>query len=186
MQSSGVVFEVVEPYAQAFMSLAKDQDLVDKFGEDVAGILELLADSQDLPAVLTSPMVNVATKKQILRQVLSEQVHAYTLNFVLLLVDQGRIGFLSGICEQYQTLLRQLRGLVLAEVISSRELTGSQCDQVVAKVKHMTGATGVELKTIVDESVLGGVIIRVGSQVIDASLRSQLRRIGLKLAGAIA
>jgi F-type H+-transporting ATPase subunit delta len=71
-------------------------------------------------------------------------------------------------------------------VTSSRELNGSQRDQVIEKVRQMTNASGVELQATVDENILGGVIIRVGSQVIDASLRSQLRRISLKLAGAIA
>jgi F-type H+-transporting ATPase subunit delta len=173
--------EIVEPYAQALMSLAQSHDLVDRFGEDVSAILGLLESSEDLRQLLFSPLVKADVKKGVLRQLASEQVHPYMLNFLMLLVDRGRSAFLGDICKGYQTLLRKLRQTVLAEVVSAVELNDGQKDAVRQKVRDLVNAQQVDLDTRIDPDILGGVIIKVGSQVIDASLRGQLRRIGLRL-----
>ncbi|HEY9668904.1 MAG TPA: ATP synthase F1 subunit delta, partial [Coleofasciculaceae cyanobacterium] len=89
--------------------------------------------------------------------------------------------FVEGIAKQYQSLLRQLKQTVLAEVTSAVELTEAQQQAVREKVMAMTSAHQVDLETKIDPDLIGGVIIKVGSQVIDASLRGQLRRLGLRL-----
>jgi F-type H+-transporting ATPase subunit delta len=176
--------EVLEPYAQALMSIGQSQNLVDRFGEDVQNILDTLKESGDLSQFLSNPLSKIETKKAVLRQVFGESVHPYTNNFLMLLVDRRRILFLEGICEQFQVLLRKLRNTVLAEVTSAVALTDQQQDAVRQRVITMTGATSVELGCSIDPDLIGGVIIKVGSQVIDASLRGQLRRIALKLSTA--
>jgi F-type H+-transporting ATPase subunit delta len=101
-----------------------------------------------------------------------------------LLVDRGRILFIEGICKQYQALLRKQNQTVLAEVISTVELNEEQQRSVREKVTAMTNARQVELATKIDPDLIGGVIIKVGSQVVDASIRGQLRRISLRLSSA--
>jgi F-type H+-transporting ATPase subunit delta len=86
--------------------------------------------------------------------------------------------------KQFQAQLRELKQTVVAEVISAVELTDAQRQSVSDKVKAMTSANQVELDTKIDPDLIGGVIIKVGSQVIDASLRGQLRRIGISLSRA--
>lgn len=184
MKNTLVAAEIIEPYAQALMSLAQSHNLVDKFGEDAGSILGLLDSSDDLKQLLDNPLVKGDVKKGVLRQLASEQVHPFMLNFLMLLVDRGRSPFLAEICKAYQSLLRELRQTVLAEVVSAVELNDGQKDAVCQKVKSLVGAQHVELETRIDPDVLGGVIIKVGSQVIDASLRGQLRRIGLRLTNA--
>jgi F-type H+-transporting ATPase subunit delta len=103
------------------------------------------------------------------------------MNFLMILVERRRILFLEGILKQFQALLRQLKQTVVAEVSSAVELTDAQRQSVTEKVKAMTSAHEVELDTKIDPDLIGGVIIKVGSQVIDASLRGQLRRIGISL-----
>jgi len=99
----------------------------------------------------------------------------------MLLVDRRRIIFLEGICQQYLKLLRQLRQAVLAEVTSTVELNEDQKNAIRDKVRAITNANSVDIETKIDPELIGGVIIKVGSQVIDASLRGQLRRIALRL-----
>ncbi|MBW4419605.1 MAG: F0F1 ATP synthase subunit delta [Myxacorys californica WJT36-NPBG1] len=173
--------EVLEPYAQALMSLGQSGDLVDRFNDDVNSILSTLNESSDLRQFIVSPLAKADTKKSVLQRVFGESVHPLTKNFLMLLVDRRRIMFLDGICKQYQVLFRKLKQTVLAEVISTVELNDGQKDAVRDRVKAMTGAHQVELQTRLDPELIGGVIIKVGSQVIDASMRGQLRRIGLSL-----
>jgi F-type H+-transporting ATPase subunit delta len=184
MRDNLVLAEIVEPYAKAYMNLAQGNDLTDRFEEDVNALLGLLADSEDLRQFIDNPMLKPDLKKAALRQIFSDQVHPYTLNFLMLLVDRGRILFLEGICKQYQALLRQLRNAVLADVTAAVELNDDQKQQIRERVQALTGAQAVELETTVDPDLLGGVIIKVGSQVIDASLRGQLRRISTRLVNA--
>lgn len=184
MKDSILSAQVFEPYAQALMSLAQSSDLVDRFGDDVAYLLEVIKSSSELKQFLGNPLTSPDAKKNVLRQLIAEQVHPYTLNFVLLLVDRKRITFLEGICKQYQLLLRQLRQTVLAEVTSAVELTDAQKDSIRQKVMAMVNARQVDLETSIDPDLIGGVIIKVGSQIVDASLRGQIRRIGFRLASA--
>lgn len=183
MNDSLMSSEIAEPYAQALMSLAQSDNLTDRFGKDIGGLRQLLKDSEDLRKVLASPLVKADAKKAILRQVVGEQVHPTTLNFLLLLVDRGRISFLDSICKQYQALWRKLKQAVLAEVTSAVELTDAQKDAVRQKVISLLSVREVELETLVDPDLIAGVVIKVGSQVFDTSLRGQLRRIGLRLGG---
>ena len=85
------------------------------------------------------------------------------------------------ILQQFQAKVRELKQAVLAEVISAVELSDEQKETVRQKVQRMTEARSVELETRVDPDLIGGVIIQIGSQVLDASIRGQLRRIGLQL-----
>lgn len=108
----------------------------------------------------------------------------YLRNFLLLLVDKRRIFFLPEILQQYLALLRQLNQTVLAEVTSAVALTEDQQQAVTEKVLALTKARQVELATKVDSDLIGGVIIKVGSQVIDSSIRGQLRRLSLRLSNS--
>lgn len=169
--------EIVEPYAEALMSLAQSQDLTDQIGQDINSLLSVLGESEELRRFLASPLVKAEVKKSVLQQIAGEQLHPYVLNFLMLLVERRRILFLEGICKQYQALLRKLNQTVLAEVISTVELTEEQQQTITQKVQRMTGAERIELETSINPDLIGGVIIKVGSQVLDASIRGQLRRI---------
>ncbi|NJR52679.1 MAG: F0F1 ATP synthase subunit delta [Leptolyngbyaceae cyanobacterium CSU_1_3] len=184
MKDSILTAEVLEPYAQALLSLGQSSDLTDRFGEDASSILAAFNDSPDLREFLASPIVNLEAKRTVLQQVFGEQVHSYVQNFLNLLVDRRRIGFLEGICRQYQSLLRKLKQTVLAEVTSAIDLSDDQKHTICEKVKAMTAANQVDIETRIDPDLIGGVIIKVGSQVIDASLRGQLRRISFRLSSA--
>ncbi|MBX2865042.1 MAG: F0F1 ATP synthase subunit delta [Leptolyngbyaceae cyanobacterium MAG.088] len=184
MKDSVVIEGLVAPYAQALLSVAQDGDLVDRFSQDSNTLTDLLSTSSDLIQLLDNPIINPDVKKNVLRQIASEQLHPTMLNFVMLLVDRGRIPFLGGVCKRYQELVREINQTVLAEVTSAIELSDSQKDSIRQKVMAMTNARSVELQTSLDSELLGGVIIKVGSQVVDASLRGQLRRISIQLSSA--
>ncbi|PSB01251.1 ATP synthase F1 subunit delta [Merismopedia glauca] len=176
--------EIVEPYAEALMSIAKDNDLTEKIGEDMSAILNLLGKSSDFRDFLNNPIIKAESKKNVLQQVLGSEIQAYTLNILQLLVDRRRSAFIEPLCQQYRALLRAMNQTVLAQVTSAVPLTESQMQSVQGKVKGMTQAREVELETKIDPDIIGGVIIKVGSQVLDASLRGQLRRLGLRLNSA--
>ncbi|MGK7956465.1 MAG: ATP synthase F1 subunit delta [Crocosphaera sp.] len=184
MKGSLFSSEIAEPYAQALMSLAESHDMTRSIGEDCRAILEILEDSPELQQFIASPVMKDEDKRAVLKRILGDDIHQYLRNFIMLLVDKRRIVFLQAICEQYLALLRKITNTVLAEVTASTELSDGQRRAVIDKIKALTGAEAVEIKTDNDPDLIGGVIIKVGSQVFDASLRGQLRRISISLGGA--
>ncbi len=175
---------MIEPYAEALMSLAQAQNLTDQFGENVSMTLGLIESSPELGDFLINPFIQADSKKAVVRQLFESEVQPYFLNFLLLLVDRRRIFLVEGICKQYRVLLRKLKNAVLAEVTSTIELSDSQRESVIQKVKELSSAAEVELETKIDPDLIGGVVIKVSSQVLDASIRGQLRRIGVSLLNA--
>jgi len=181
---SAITAEVVEPYAEALMSLAKEKSIADEVGEDVRSLASLLKESAELNLFFASPMVKAEEKKAVIKSIAGEQINPFLLNFLLLLVDRGRISFIEGILAKYLEILRQLNNTVLAEITSAVRLYEGESEKLVEKVKTLTGANAVEMETKIDPDIIGGVIIKVGSQVYDASLRGQLRRITLGMLGS--
>jgi F-type H+-transporting ATPase subunit delta len=173
--------EIFEPYASALMAIAQSQNLVDRFSQDVSSLLDLLRESEDLRALLTNPLAKNEAKGVVLQRIVGDEIHPTIRNFLMVLVERRRIMFLEGICKQFQALVRQLNKTVLAEVTAAVPLNDGQRQSISDKVIAMTGAHHVELEVKTDPELIGGVIIKVGSQVVDASLRGQLRQIGLRL-----
>lgn len=174
--------QVLQPYASALMSLAKSNNLAEQFGNDIRSLLSLLESSEELRQFLANPLIKPDAKKAVIKQIAGEEMNPLMRSFLSLLVDKGRILFLEGIGKQYLTQLRELNQTVLAEVTSAVPLSEAQQQTVSEKVQAMTGARQVEIETKIDADLIGGVVIKVGSQVIDASLRGQLRRLGIRLA----
>ena len=181
MSGTLISSEVGEPYAQALMSLAQQSNLTEQFGEAFRSLSSLLSESKEFKDFVLNPVIKGDDKKAVLKQVMGSDANPYLVNFMMLLVDKRRIVFLEPIVEQYLNLLRKLNQTVLAEVTSATELNDGQKHNLVEKVKAISEARDVELKTSVDPALIGGVIIKVCSKVIDASLRGQLRRISVSL-----
>ncbi|MCM1984076.1 ATP synthase F1 subunit delta [Lyngbya confervoides] len=186
MKQTSVTAGMVEPYAEALMGIAQDSNFVDEIASDVGFMLEMLRESEDLRSFISNPLIKAEAKKAVLRQITEGRVQGVFFNILMLLVDRRRIFLLEAICKHFQSLVRKLKNTVLAEVTSTIELNEAQRQAVIAKVQHMTQASQVELETKIDPDLIGGVIIRIGSQVLDASIRGQLRRISNSLTSASA
>lgn len=180
--AGSIAQQVADPYAEALLSIGTSNELIDAFGDDARFILDVLKECPEFSAFLSNPLLTSDQKKGVLQNTLSEQVQPLMLNVLKLLCDRRRILFLGDVCERYLALRRKLKKIALAEVISATELRDDQKHAVVERVKAMTQSTDVELETSIDSDLIGGVIVRVGSQVIDASLRGQIRRLSLQLA----
>ena len=173
--------EVVAPYAQALLSIAQSKNSVDDINQIAGDFLTLIKSSDELSQFLANPIVGKDAKRGVINRLLGDDANQQMKNFMLLLIDKGRIILIEPILEEFRSLVRALNQTVLAEVISAVALTDEQRETVRQKVQQMTDAKSVELTTQVDADLIGGVIVKVGSKVLDASVRGQLRRIGLQL-----
>ncbi len=182
MKSNVATAEISRPYAEALMSVAQSNNVEDKFDSDVRSLLNLLKESEALQNFFANPFISAEDKKGVVNKILSDDTNPMFRNFLMLLVDRRRIILLEDIAQEYLAKLRELNQIVLAEVISAVPLSEEQQQTIKEKVKSIEpNAREVELDSKIDSDIIGGVIIKVGSQVVDSSLRGQLRRLSLSL-----
>ncbi len=173
--------QVADPYADALISIAQSQTKLSEFAEGIRLILDTLRSTPELQTFLESPVFSAEKKKSLLADAFSGKVEPVLLNTLQLLTDRRRVMFLESVCLRFLDKQRQIQKIALAEVTSAIELSSSQQDTIQERVKQLENVTSVELETMVDPALIGGFVIKVGSQVIDLSLRGQLRRLALQL-----
>ncbi|MEP1488904.1 MAG: ATP synthase F1 subunit delta [Algibacter sp.] len=162
-------------YAKAVLSLASDQKAADTVNSDMKLIAETIAQSQDLSDTLKSPVVSSAIKKSILLEVF-KNADKTTLNLIDLLMTNNRIDILSDVAIKYNQLFDESKGIELATVTTAIALTAALKKKVLSKAKELTGKD-VEVENIVDESIIGGFILRVGDVQYNASIANQLNKL---------
>nr|YP_009295994.1 ATP synthase CF1 delta subunit [Schizymenia dubyi]AOM64929.1 ATP synthase CF1 delta subunit [Schizymenia dubyi] len=181
MSNQNVMSKVALPYAEALLELANNSHLLDKTNQDVALIIEILSKSIDLKLFLENPLITSTAKKDVLNQILVNQVNDFVLKFLLVLIDRRRIPILRVILNKYLELAYKLESIVIAEIATTVVLTESQEDNLIEKLKIITKSEQVKLSISVDSSLIAGFIIKIGSKVIDTSLSGKLKQMSLYL-----
>lgn len=173
---------IASPYAEALLQITDQSGESELVAEQAKQLLDLWQQSPELRQSFVSPVIEPETKKAIVVALFQEQVTPSFLNLLKLLADRQRISILDSILERFLTLFREQRHIALASVVSATPLSDDQQQALRTKVQALAGTENVEFKLDVDPSLIGGLIIRYGSKVIDASLSGQVRRLGLALA----
>jgi F-type H+-transporting ATPase subunit delta len=169
-------------YARAAFEVALAHAAVDRWERDLQRVSTLLRDAR-VQAFLNNPKVSRATKRQAIQDALAGQLDPLVLRFVLLLIDKDRIRALPAILDQFQQLVLEHKGIVRARVTTAVPLDPSEQQLVARRLEELTGRQ-VELETTVDPAIMGGLIVRIGDKVIDASTRSRLLALRAALQGA--
>ncbi len=172
---------VTTPYAEAFLQVANEIQQTEEIVSQAKEILQLIADSPSLEKALSSPILEKETKKKILIQLFSDKINYSLLNLLKLLADRQRIGILVPILERFLEIYRENSNIALATVTSAVELSDEQKNLITQKIISIAGTEKLELVTKTDPSLIGGFVASVGSKVIDASIASQIRKLGLSL-----
>ena len=136
------------------------------------------ASSTELRSALITPAVPTGRKRAVVGRIADELgLSRLTRNFLFVLVDHRRIASLSGIFQSFERILDERLGFAQAEVISAREVTGPQREALSQELERLTSKP-VRMRLRVDESLIGGVVARIGSTVYDGSVRGQLESMG--------
>ena len=167
-------------YANAVFELARDQKAVDAVSSDLAGLRRAVETSPDLARLVRSPVFSAEDHAKALKAILEKMgAHPLTIKFVLLLAQKRRLFVLNQIITAYESLVAKSRGETEAEVTSARHLQDDEIAELKAVLKSKLGKEP-RLHSRIDPTLLGGLIIKVGSRMIDTSLRTKLE--GLRAA----
>jgi len=162
-------------YAKAVLSLATDNKSAEAVNSDMKSITSAIAQSEDLSQMIQSPVVRSSDKKAVLTLVFKD-ANVATINLIDTLISNKRLALLNDVAASYTELYDQMRGTQVASVTTAIPLTEDLKTKVLAKVKELTGKEA-EVENIIDESILGGFILRVGDIQYNASIANKLDKL---------
>ena len=170
-------------YAEAAFQLATRDDALDAYGDGLATAAKFLGEERVL-AVLRNPARPLKERIEVVDKALEERVPEQVRKLVGLLVERGRIDRLAAVATEFRRLLNRQQGIVEAVATTASPLSGDETAALQRKIARMTGRT-VDLRVEVDDALIGGLTVRVGDTLYDASVRGRLERLRDRLvAGA--
>src|SRR4030088_2366196 len=169
---------VTNTYARAFADAVFDgHHDPDKTLREAQAVADLVAGSKELRAVWEAPSITAEQKRAVLDALVARQgISRVVRNFVAVVIDHRRVHFLGPIVKQFEQELNQRLGFTEAEIISARELNQSDRGVLEARMEKMTGKK-VRAHYALDECILGGAVVKIGSTIYDGSVNGQLERI---------
>ena len=168
-------------YASALLETASEQGQLAAIEADIDTLQGALAESDDLRRMVRSPVFSAEDQSKALDAILGRiGVNPLTLNFFKVLARNRRLFAAEDIIRAFKALAAKARGEVQAEVTSAVELNDSQLDALKAQLKNSVGKD-VQLEATVDPSLLGGLIVKIGSRMIDSSLKTKLATLNTRM-----
>ncbi|MCX5931293.1 MAG: ATP synthase F1 subunit delta [Cyanobacteria bacterium] len=172
------------PYAEALLQVADQREVTDLVAQQAKDLLVIWHSSPELRAAFASPVLEPDAKKAALVSLFEKDVNPTFMTLLKVLAGRKRIALLDSVLDRFLVLYREQRGIALARVTSASPLSEQQQQALHTKVQAVAGTDKVEFDLHIDPALIGGFVVSVGSQVIDASLAGQVRRLGLALAKA--
>ncbi len=173
--------DVAGRYASALFDLAQEKGQLNEVDNDLNQIETMLAESEELRYVVNSPVFSADDQNAALEGVLkSSRATDLTINLIKLLVKNRRLPVIGDIIIAYRTLVAQARGEVTAQVTTASELSDEHMTMLTESLKASLGKD-VQIDAKVDPSLLGGLIVKVGSRMVDSSLRTKLGTLKLRM-----
>ncbi|WP_343520803.1 F0F1 ATP synthase subunit delta [Sphingomonas sp.] len=181
--SGGIQASLSGRYATALFELARENGAIDKVESSLATVKQALADSPEFAALTSSPLLGRGdAARGVAAAARAMQLDSLTANFLGVLAQNRRLAALPGIVRDFRTLAARHRGETTAEVVSAHPLSASQVTELKAQLRQRVGRD-VNVDLSVDPSLLGGLVVKIGSQMIDSSIKTRLNTLAHAMKG---
>lgn len=160
-------------YALALYKVAEEKNKVDEYLQDLREICDIIDNNKELKAVIEYPQISTKQKKRIFIDIFKGKIDEELLSFLLILIEKGRILYLREKLNQFEQINLEKKNVVIAQVKSVIKMTDEQTSTLKSKLEKMYNKT-VIIKHEIDKSIIGGLYVRVGNDVIDGSIKSKL------------
>jgi F-type H+-transporting ATPase subunit delta len=174
--------EIAQVYARALFDAAREQDKLDVVHEQLGQVADAVAENRDLQVFFFSPYFSTPEKKEGLRRALADADET-VVNFLELLLEKHRMPAIFRIRREFHELWERENRLLPVQVTSAIELDESTVQQIGDAIGKQTGQR-IELTSQVDPDILGGIVLRVGNSILDASIRNRLEQLRKQVAKA--
>lgn len=165
---------VSKRYASALFSIGKEKDSLDSFFESLSTVANAIEENARLKELMLSPVITHEEKKSLIMGILALcKAGDIEKNFCALLADKGRLALIPAIAADYKAMLDEAKGISRGVVTTAIELDKKKKTEILSQLEKQTGRK-LELSYAVNRQILGGIVLKVGDVVYDASLRAQL------------
>lgn len=160
-------------YARALFEVARERGKIDQVEADFAAIVQAVEQSEDLAKILLHPHISADAKQSLIDELFKSHVEEETYNFLNVLVDNGREQQLFDIYRFYVQLAHDARGIAEAVVTSAKPLTAEEQAELAEQFGQKLNKK-LHVKTVVDPSILGGIVVKIGDRLYDGSIKTKL------------
>jgi F-type H+-transporting ATPase subunit delta len=171
---------VAKRYARALYEVAKERGLIDRIETEVNSVVDAIKQNADLEKLLMHPHISQAAKKELVKDLFQAKLSDETMNFLNVLIENGREADLAVIQYAYVQLANEERGIADAVVTTAKALT----EEEQAKIAENFGKVlnkKLRIHTVVDPSILGGVVVKIGDRLYDGSIKRKLEQFAHQL-----
>ena len=175
---------IANRYAEALFQLSEEENITKEIYNELHDVVEVIKNNKELDNVLKSPLVAKNEKTQLIEALFNNKINNDLKNFLKILVEKGRISSLKSIELTFKELLNDKHNIIEGTVISAIALTEKQVKELEEKLSKKYNKN-VTLENKVDESILGGVLVRLGNTQIDGSVKTRLNNIKDQLSQVI-
>jgi F-type H+-transporting ATPase subunit delta len=174
--------EIAQVYSRALFEVATEQDKLDEIREQLGQFADALQENRELTVFFFSPYFSTEEKKQGLHRAV-EDADETLVNFLELLIEKHRMPVIFRLRRQFDAMWEEANKLLPVEVTSAVELDPALVEELGDRVGEQTGRR-VELRSHVDPDILGGIVLRVGNSILDASIKNRLNQLRREVAKA--
>jgi len=161
-------------YAKAILNFAVEQHKEDNVNDDMLLIVNTLEENKDLQLMLNNPILKTNLKKDTLKAIFSSSASSLTISLINLLIDNNRLSILNEVAKKYTIIFDELKGKEIAKITTAIPLNSALNNQVLDKVKEITGKQA-SIENIINPNIIGGFILRIGDIQYDASIANKLQ-----------
>jgi len=172
--------KIATRYAKSLLEIAIEQNKVDAILADMNFLLATNNDSRDFEMLVASPIISGAKKLEIFNKIFTH-FDELTMKFISLVSDNSREAYLAQIAESFSVQVKEYKGIVPIELVSARPLDADTKAKIIAKIKAVTEGE-LEIDEKIDETLIGGFVVRMGDMQIDASVSNQFNKLKQRLA----
>jgi F-type H+-transporting ATPase subunit delta len=173
-----IVSGVAGRYARALFELALDAKSVDAVKADIEKFAAMMAESADLKRLVRSPVFGAEERSKALAAVLAKaEIGGLAANFLMFVTANRRLFAVGDMIRDFRKLVAKWKGEVTAEVTAAEKLSDAHLEAIKSTLKSITGEKSVDLHVKIDPAIIGGLTVKLGSRMVDSSLRTKLNAI---------
>ncbi|MEN6351486.1 MAG: ATP synthase F1 subunit delta [Syntrophomonas sp.] len=171
---------VARRYAEAFFSIAREANKIDDFQQELEKIVATIDQTENLKEYFAHLLIPAKAKKEVATKIFGNAVSQLTLNFLLMIIDKRRENYIGVITEEYKDMADESRNITKADLIAAVNVPDEDIKTLADKLSASMGRT-VQLKLKVDQSLIGGLKLKIGDQIIDGTVAKRLQMLRNKL-----
>lgn len=167
---------MADVYGEALFDLGTQSNSIDSLADQIKTAQAVLAENPEFLELLTHPKISMEEKKSVVETVFGGRFDDAVTGLLIVIVEKGRCSEIPAVFANFLDRVREYRRIGVAKVTSATELSALQKKRIEEKLLSQTKYESFEMEYVVDASLIGGMIIRIGDRVVDASIQSKLRR----------